>query len=310
MNTNRFFQKKTRPFVLGHRGVPRLHQENSLGGIRRALELGLDGVEFDVFLTKDRRVVVFHDADTERLTGVPGKVVEMTWDELSKLRLQRRVDMGGGMTLEFEREEPIPLLEDVLAEFGSKLLMDIELKPEHPGWSERHVGAEVAKIVRAAGLEDSVVVSGFDPLKLRSAKGEHEKLHTCFAWDDDMFPQLESWLRWLPEVNTEIAAAKGNQNAQSFINGMLERNVIPSLIGCTALNIEHTLIDSDTIAKLHGKGRSVGSYTLFPLDTRMVRDPNLDQEAELARLTRDGVDWVETDDPERALNLLRARAPG
>ena len=46
--TNGFHRSRERPLVLGHRGVPRLHQENTLSGFRRALELGIDGVEFDV----------------------------------------------------------------------------------------------------------------------------------------------------------------------------------------------------------------------------------------------------------------------
>lgn len=67
---NAFFQPKDVPLVLGHRGVPKLHQENSLSSFRKAVELGIDGVEFDVFKTKDDQLVVFHDEETERLTGV------------------------------------------------------------------------------------------------------------------------------------------------------------------------------------------------------------------------------------------------
>ena len=40
---------------------------------KRAIALGLDGVELDVFLTKDKQLVVFHDIETERLTGCRGR---------------------------------------------------------------------------------------------------------------------------------------------------------------------------------------------------------------------------------------------
>ncbi|MEL7053628.1 MAG: glycerophosphodiester phosphodiesterase family protein, partial [Cyanobacteria bacterium J06588_5] len=65
-----FKKEPTLPVILGHRGMPEEHQENTMAGFKRAVELGLDGVELDVFLTKDNKLIVFHDLDTERLTGV------------------------------------------------------------------------------------------------------------------------------------------------------------------------------------------------------------------------------------------------
>ncbi|OQX40212.1 MAG: hypothetical protein B0D91_00240 [Oceanospirillales bacterium LUC14_002_19_P2] len=76
--TNGFFANKNWPLVLGHRGVPLAHQENTLAGFRKAIELGVDGIELDVFKTRDDRIVVFHDEQTERLTGVAGLITEMT----------------------------------------------------------------------------------------------------------------------------------------------------------------------------------------------------------------------------------------
>src|SRR5688572_20359279 len=108
-----FFRPRRRPLILGHRGVPYLHQENPLDGCRRAVELGIDGVELDVFMTRDGKIVVFHDEETERLTGVKGNITGMTWDEVSQLRIQRRVDMGGGAWVDYPRQQRIPLLEEV-----------------------------------------------------------------------------------------------------------------------------------------------------------------------------------------------------
>jgi glycerophosphoryl diester phosphodiesterase len=305
VSTNLFFKPdKTRPLVLGHRGVPALHQENSVAGFRRAVELGIDGVEFDVFLTRDRRVVVFHDLETERLTGVKGRIDEMTWDEVSKLRLQRRISMGHGKVMEFDAEERIPLLEEVLAEFGGKLLMDIEMKPEHPDWSHRHTGTETAKVIRAARVEESVIPTSLDFVKLYYLERESASLDSALAYDDDTLARFEKWERWIPELQTELAAAPGDQTAESVVNIIMESAVIGRLIGATGVLAEHSLIDSDTVSKYHARGMVVGAYTLFPLDTHFVRDPTLDHEQVLARLASLGVDWVETDDPERAMRLL------
>ena len=51
--SNPFLVGKARPIVVGHRGVPTLHQENTLAGFRRAIQLGIPAIELDVQLTKD-----------------------------------------------------------------------------------------------------------------------------------------------------------------------------------------------------------------------------------------------------------------
>ncbi|MEL7141167.1 MAG: glycerophosphodiester phosphodiesterase family protein [Cyanobacteria bacterium J06573_11] len=56
-----------------------------MAGFKRAIALNLDGVELDVFLTKDNKLAVFHDLDTERLTGVAGRITEMTWQEIQQI---------------------------------------------------------------------------------------------------------------------------------------------------------------------------------------------------------------------------------
>lgn len=304
---HRFFRTKSRPIVLGHRGVPAQHQENSLAGFRKALELGIDGVEFDVFLTRDQKVVVFHDSDTERLTGVKGKIHDMTWDEVSKLRLQKRIDMGGGRMVEFPTEERIPLLEEVLAELGGKLLMDIELKPEIPSFALRHTGTETAKVIRQAGVVDSVISTSFDFFKLYSLEETCSDVITGYAYDDDSLLALEPALAWIPEFPSALAAQAGNQNAQSFINSLMESNTLGKLIHSSAVISEFTLIDEDTVAQVHARGMIIGTYTLFPLDLRNVRNPNTDWKAELFRLASLGVDWIETDDPAQAQALLEQR---
>lgn len=302
--THRLFQERQRPLLLGHRGVPLLHQENTLAGLRRALELGIDGVEFDVFKTRDGRIVVFHDEDTERLTGVKGNITAMTWDEVSRLRIQRRIDMGDDRLIEYPDEERIPLLEEVLEEFRGKLLMNIEMKAYAPNWGRRHTGTEVARVIRRCGAQDSVVVTSFDFFMLYYLERELPGLHSGFAYDDGMMANAAGeWLRRFPEFAGDLALAPGNQNDLSFLNFVLEGNAVGKAIGSTLVDVEYTLIDTDTVARFHAKDMLVGAYTAFPLDTRYVRYPEEDQVEVVRRLTERRVDWIETDDPERVLEL-------
>ena len=99
-------------------GVP----ENSLPAFRRAAELGL-GVELDVRLTRDRRLVVIHDSDLRRMCGHEGKVERLAWEDLEPLRLQ-----GSG--------ERIPLLEEVLPILCGRSPAIIEIKTERRNYRE------------------------------------------------------------------------------------------------------------------------------------------------------------------------------
>lgn len=58
--------KKThRPLIIGHRGNPRIYQENTYDGFVSLLDTNADGFELDVFLTKDDKLVLFHEPHTE-----------------------------------------------------------------------------------------------------------------------------------------------------------------------------------------------------------------------------------------------------
>jgi len=72
------------PLVIGHRGAKGIAPENSLSGFKKAVELGIDGVELDVHLTKDDNLVVIHDMDLKRLTRLKIPVRQLTFKELKK----------------------------------------------------------------------------------------------------------------------------------------------------------------------------------------------------------------------------------
>jgi len=72
------------PLIIGHRGAKGIAPENSLSGFKKAIELGIDGVELDVHLTKDGKLVVIHDMDLKRLTGLKIPIKQLTFQELRK----------------------------------------------------------------------------------------------------------------------------------------------------------------------------------------------------------------------------------
>ncbi|MFR5794415.1 MAG: glycerophosphodiester phosphodiesterase [Christensenellales bacterium] len=86
-----------------------------------AADMGADGVELDVQISKDGRLVVFHDDELSRLTGITGSVADYTYAELCRMPVIHAVDAT--------ERDVAPLLEDVLALLHERgLSVNIELK--------------------------------------------------------------------------------------------------------------------------------------------------------------------------------------
>ena len=93
--------------VEGHRGYRAVYPENTLISYRKAIELGVDAIEFDVWLSKDGVPVIMHDANTLRITGKDALITEQTLAELKSL------DAGSHKGAEFAGEQ-IPTLLEIL----------------------------------------------------------------------------------------------------------------------------------------------------------------------------------------------------
>lgn len=141
-----------RPFVLGHRGARHASPENTLAAFELALAEGADGVELDVRLDGDGRVIVLHDVTLERVSGGSERRAAET---LSASELSR-VDVGGG--------ERVPLLSDVLAwarERNTRVNVEAKSDVRRP-----HVLIQnVARLLRASRASpERIVLSSFHPL--------------------------------------------------------------------------------------------------------------------------------------------------
>ncbi len=303
---------KAKPIVVGHRGVPRLHQENSLAGFRRAVELGVPAIELDARLTADRRVIVFHDHSLTRLTGEPGDASDLTWDQIAKLRIRRHLAMGigadGGSTFaSYEREEPIALLEEVLAEISPRAVVNVELKLDFPRWWAIDIGEIVARVIADAHAEDRVIVTSFDPRKLAAARRVNPQLSVGFCFDDGMLEPVRPFLdRMPPGRDPSTSDLRPGHNARRTLTRILDTDLIGRLLDTHVVGAEHTLIGEATVRRLHAKGVAVGTHTLFPMGSTTGKPiaPSAMTEAEVHRLVALGVDWIETDDPERLLPLV------
>ncbi len=140
--------------IIGHRGASAYAPENTLAAFELAAEQGADGVELDVQLSADGRVMVFHDFDVSRLTNGEGLVTQMTAADLQSLT------MAEGQT--------IPTLGEVFEVMGPRLLYNIEVK--YFGWRGHGLEAAVADCIESHHMENKVLISSFNPLAVRRAR--------------------------------------------------------------------------------------------------------------------------------------------
>lgn len=119
---------------IAHRGESLDAPENTMSAFRLAWERGADGVECDVHLTRDGHVVICHDENTKRTSGVDLEIAKTDWSELRKL------DVGSLSGPQFAGER-IPLLRDLLATVPVGGRVFIELKSDDPALAGavRHV---------------------------------------------------------------------------------------------------------------------------------------------------------------------------
>ena len=75
------------PLVIGHRGAMGHVTENTIPSINKAIELGVDGIEIDVFKCRSGEIVVFHDKKMDRLTNSSGYIEELTIDSIRNIRV-------------------------------------------------------------------------------------------------------------------------------------------------------------------------------------------------------------------------------
>ena len=150
------------PWLVAHRGGSLLAPENTLPAFEQAEALGADVIETDVRLSRDGVVMVFHDADTARITGRPGTIEGRTRAELEGLDAAFGFSLDGGRTFPWRgRSVRIPVLADVLARFP-RMRFNVEAKGREAALAEA-----LARVLEAAGREDSVAVGAADGRQAR-----------------------------------------------------------------------------------------------------------------------------------------------
>lgn len=177
----------SRPLIVGHRGASYLAPENTLVSFRTAKALGADGIEMDVQMTKDKKLVIAHDFVTDRVSNAHYDIFNTDLETL------RQLDFGSWKSPDYAGEK-IPTLEEVLEIGRDMKMMHIELKPYFD--RDKDFVARVLDAVVNMGCEDKVVLTSFQYDLLRQIKEQMPEMRTAALFlnmESAHFPPPSLW---------------------------------------------------------------------------------------------------------------------
>jgi len=152
--------------VIAHRGSGVGPTENTLHGLRMAVEWGVNGVEVDVRSSRDGALVLMHDETLDRTTNGRGRVGDQLLAQL------KRLDAGAG--------EQIPTLKEVLnlLKLEKKVVLHMEIKT-------MNIEAQALQLILEADMHERVVISSFLPSVLKKVNVLDEKITTAYLYHYD-----------------------------------------------------------------------------------------------------------------------------
>ncbi|MCK7484934.1 MAG: hypothetical protein MZU97_04830 [Bacillus subtilis] len=212
------------PLIIGHRGTPAKAPENSIEGSVLAYNDGADVIELDIYLSTDNRLIVMHDATTQRTTNGNLTVENSTLDQLKALTLLDTTGNFPGLK--------IPTLDEYFATFkGLDVQIFIEIKSTKP-----EIVPVLAALIAEYNFSDQATVITF---------------HTS---------QADNMREFLPNIsvgylNTSLASASNlTTSLMSILN-----NVVPIK---TTYNPEATPLTRELLTQLNYRGITTWPWTV------------------------------------------------
>lgn len=161
--------KNSKPLVIGHRGAMGHETENTLASMQKAIDLGVDMIEIDVFKIDSGEIVVFHDDRVERLTNGGGRIEEYNIVDMKQLLL--------------DGNQKIPMLQEALKLINNQVALNIELKGS--GTADK-VNFIVDYYVRDRGWTwDNILISSFKWDELKEMRKLNKDIKIAVLTEED-----------------------------------------------------------------------------------------------------------------------------
>ena len=211
------------PIIMGHRGSPTLITENTIPSFKKAIDQGVEGLEFDIRLSKDKQIVIFHDATLKRLSDRKEAVSELSLAELQSVKLHKQ---------EGQVEDVyIPSLKDIVHLLHEVKVVNIEIKSE--GLFKGHdILKPLIKFLNTYLIDNKCIISSFNPLILMRLRLQRPETVIGFLYNRNRI--FHGWdnLIWMLRVQPEN------------------------------LHIHHSLLDRWFVRWARSKGMKINSYTI------------------------------------------------
>ncbi len=182
----------SKTLVIGHRGAMGHETENTLASMQKALDLGVDMIEIDVFRIDSGEIVVFHDRTVDRLSNGSGMIEDYNVFAMKQLTLE-----GG---------HKIPLLQDVLKLINNQVALNIELK----GYKTADKVNQIINyyISDRGWSADNIIISSFIWDELREMRKINPDVKIAILTEEDPLQAIE--------VAKELNAVAINPNFETL----------------------------------------------------------------------------------------------
>ena len=212
------------PVRIAHRGASGsgLAPENTLAAFERAIQLGVDAVEFDVRSSRDGELVIMHDPTIDRTTDREGPVSELTFTQL------READAGAWFGPAFAGQR-IPTLQEALDLLRHRAVAVVEIKS---AW----IAERVLKVAYEVDVADQIVLQSFVPETVRRINAVDPAIPTALL---------------LGNLPTSPARMRARRVAREIL-----------AVGANILNIWHAALTPPFFEEMRKRGVTVWTWTV------------------------------------------------
>lgn len=271
------------PLITAHRGYAAMAPENTMSAFEAAFNAGADACEFDVHMTLDGTLVVFHDDTIGRTTNGTGVLGELTYEYLSTL------DAGSWKDPKFAGEK-IPTLHQTLTYFKeNNMVAVLEIKVAD-------IVDEVLEMLHATKMDKRTVIISFKEsaiTKIINEKPEIPALLLLYG---------EGYMTGSTQNKVDNISQKADEIGTKYVGPFsfqLEK-LDPALLTEVTYKLTNNIdpgelplaLDAETVAALHERGYIIDAWTV-------------DSEENIRDLVTSKVDFLTTNYLERAIRIKK-----
>jgi glycerophosphoryl diester phosphodiesterase len=271
------------PLITAHRGFAEVAPENTMSAFEAAFHAGAEACEFDVHMTLDGTLVVFHDDTIGRTTNGTGVLKELTYDYLSTL------DAGSWKDPKFAGEK-IPTLHQTLTYFQENSMVAVlEIKVAD-------IVDEILDMLYATKMDKRTVIISFEESaisKILTEKPEIPALLLIYG---------SPYMTGSTQNKVDNISQKADEIGTKYVGPFsfqLEK-LDPALLHEAIRNLENNIdpgelplaLDAETVAALHERGYLIDAWTV-------------DSEENIRDLVIFNVDFLTTNYLERAIRIKK-----